>query len=246
VPRFFLPTEQIRDNLGVIRGQELVHMRKALRLGPGDRITVFDDLGWEHEAVIRALSADEGLIEILSSFEADRESPLQLTLAVGLTKGDKMDFVVEKATELGAQVIIPFASANSVPRLGEMKAKKRSERWAKVALSAAKQCGRTKIPRILPLCEFEEFARQPRPQTLKLFFWEREQSRTLDEVYKSTSDAKSVLVAVGPEGGFSLDEARLARQEEFESVSLGRRILRAETAAVSAVTLVQHLWGDLR
>ena len=246
MPRFFLPREQIRDNRGVITGQELVHLRNVLRLKPGDRITAFDDSGLEHEALIRALSADQGEIEILSSYQANRESPLEIILAVGLTKGEKIDFVVEKATELGVQVIIPFASANAVPKLDAAKAKRRSERWAKIALSAAKQCGRMRVPQVHPLCEFERLVRQGWPQPLKLLFWEGEQSRTLQDVYKSKSAEKSALVVVGPEGGFSLDEVRVAQEQGFDSVSLGRRILRAETAAVAAMTLVQYLWGDLR
>ena len=157
-----------------------------------------------------------------------------------------MDLVVEKATELGVYAIIPFVSAHAVPRLDEAKAKKRSERWAKIALSAAKQCGRTQVPQILPLGEFERFVRRSWEQTLKLFFWERERGRTLQEIYETTSRAKSVLVAVGPEGGFSFAEASRAREHGFELVSLGRRILRVETAAVSVMALVQYLWGDLR
>ena len=94
-----------------------MHLCRVLRLGPGDRITVFDDTGWEHDAVIRSLNAEQGEIEILRSYEAGRESSLQITLALGLTKGEKMDFVVEKATELGVQSIVPFTSSHAVPKL---------------------------------------------------------------------------------------------------------------------------------
>jgi len=244
--RFFLSKQQIRDNRGLITGQELTHLRKVLRLVPGDRITVFDDFGWEHEAVIRSLSAEQGEIEILSSYETDRESPLKMILAVALTKGEKMDFIVEKATELGVHTIIPFASAYAVPKLDEAKVRKRTERWGKIALSAAKQSGRTRAPQIVPLCEYESLVCQSWPQTLKLFFWEKEKEQSLHQVYAREREAKAVLLAVGPEGGFSLEEARSAQAHGFESVKLGKRILRAETAAVTAMTLVQYLWGDLR
>lgn len=245
MPRFFLSREQIRDNRGVITGRELIHLRKALRLRPGDPVTVFDGSGLEYDAMIRSLSAEQAEIEILRSYQANRESPLEMILAVGLTKGEKMDFVVEKAAELGAQAIVPFASVHAVPKLDEARARRRSERWAMIALSAAKQCGRSQVPQILPLCEFAQLVGQPREQTLKLLFWEREQSRTVREVYEKHSGARSVLLTVGPEGGFSLEEASLAQKQGFESVSLGRRILRAETAAVSVMTLAQYLWGDL-
>ncbi|HEX2928213.1 MAG TPA: 16S rRNA (uracil(1498)-N(3))-methyltransferase [Candidatus Binatia bacterium] len=245
MPRFFLAKRQIQDGRGLITGQELSHLRKALRLVPGDRITVFDDSGWEHEAVIRSLSPEQGEIEILRSYEAERESPLEMILAVALTKGEKMDFVIEKATELGAHRIVPLVSANAVPKVDQSKMIKRSLRWHKIALSAAKQSGRTRIPEIAPLCEFDRFAKESRPHTLKLFFWEKEQDRTLHSVYEKESKVPSVLLAVGPEGGFSLEEARLAQEHGFESVGLGRRILRAETAAVTVMTLAQYLWGDL-
>jgi 16S rRNA (uracil1498-N3)-methyltransferase len=242
--RFFLPKSNLRNGRGVVQGSELAHLRKVLRLGPGDRITVFDDAGWEHEAIIRQLSAEQGEIEIIESHEAARESPLRLTLAVALTKGAKIDWVVEKATELGVHQIVPFSSSFAVPRLDEKKIAARTARWEKIALSAVKQCGRTSPPEILPLCAFD--ALLDRPQTLKLLFWEKEQYQSLYDAHDKHADAKSVLLAVGPEGGFSAQEAQAAAARGFETIGLGRRTLRAETAAVVAVGLVQFLWGDLK
>jgi len=244
--RFYLPKENLRDSRGVLDGQELAHLRKVLRLAPGDRITVFDDSGWEHEAVIVQLSAEQGEIEILRSYEAGRESPLQVTLALGLTKGDKMDFVIEKATELGVQTIVPFTSAYSVPKLDPEKIAARTARWQKIALSAVKQCGRTGAPMILPLRDFKGMVGGEWQAALKLIFWEQEQRQSLHQAHASRSVAPSVLVVVGPEGGFSAEEAELACSHSFVPVRLGRRILRAETAALAALTLVQFLWGDLR
>ena len=156
--RFFLPKKNIDGNRGFIQGQELQHLRRVLRLAPGDGITVFDDAGREHEAVIRSFGSESAEIEIIRSREAPRESPLDLSLALGLTKGDKMDFVVEKATELGVCRIVPFISVHAVTKLDAAKAEKRAARWQKIALSAAKQCGRTRIPEILPLCEFRDLS----------------------------------------------------------------------------------------
>ena len=244
--RFFVPRKNLRENRGFMDGQELAHLKTVLRLVPGDRITVFDDAGWEHDAVIRKLSADQGEIEILRSYEPGRESPLQITLAVGLTKGDKMDFVVEKATELGAQTIVPFTSAFAVPKLDARKIAIRTARWEKIALSAAKQCGRTRVPVIRPLCEFQELVSEERPGTLKLLLWEKEQHQSLNEAREKSIETTSVLIALGPEGGFTVQEAELAKANGFERVHMGRRILRAETAALAALALVQFLWGDLR
>jgi 16S rRNA (uracil1498-N3)-methyltransferase len=243
--RFFLPKERIQDQRGTVVGDELAHLRKVLRLEPGDRFIVFDDTGWEHEAVIRSFSAHRGDIDILRSYQPDRESALQITLALGLTKGEKMDFVVEKATELGVLNIVPFTSTYTVPKLDDRKAEARTERWKKIAVSAAKQSGRTRLPKVYSLCEFREFAGKPWDDMLKLFFWEREGQQTLKQVRDSQPDARAVLLVIGPEGGFSVEEADLAQRHGFRSVQLGPRILRAETAAIAALSLVQFLWGDL-
>lgn len=246
MPRFFVPKKNLGETRGVIDGQEFVHLKKVLRLGAGDRITVFDDSGWEHEAIIRELSVEQGELEILRSYEAGRESALEVTLGVGLTKGEKMDFVVEKATELGVQKIAPFISRFSVPKLDNDKIAARTARWQKIALSAAKQCGRTRVPEILPLCRFDALAEAHSAQAVKLLFWEDEQRQSLRQFYEEHSQAKSLMVAIGPEGGFDDQEAELAQSRGFEPVHMGRRILRAETAALAALTLVQFLWGDLR
>lgn len=244
--RFFLPRKNLHDNQGVVEGRELVHLKRVLRLGPGDLITVFDDSGWEHEAVIRRLSAERGEIEILRSYETDRESPLRVTLAVGLVKGEKIDWVVEKATELGAHQILPFSSTYAVPRLDGKKVAARTARWEKIALSATKQCGRTRQPEILPVCTFDALVQCDCPGTLKLIFWEKEQDRSLYEAHSKYTDAESVLFAVGPEGGFTVREVEEAKANGFQPIRLGSRTLRAETAAITALSLVQFLWGDLK
>jgi 16S rRNA (uracil1498-N3)-methyltransferase len=243
--RFFLPKERIQDQRGTVVGDELAHLRKVLRLEPGDRFIVFDDTGWEHEAVVRSFGAQRGDIDILRSYQAERESALQITLALGLTKGEKMDFVVEKATELGVLNIVPFTSTYTVPKLDDRKAEARTERWKKIAVSAAKQSGRACLPKVYSFCGFREFVGKPWGDMLKLFFWEKEGQQTLKQVHDSQPDARAVLLVIGPEGGFSVEEADLAQRHGFRSVQLGPRILRAETAAVTALSLVQFLWGDL-
>jgi 16S rRNA (uracil1498-N3)-methyltransferase len=243
--RFFLPKERIEGRRGTVVGDELTHLRKVLRLEPGDRFIVFDDTGWEHEAIVRSFSAQRGDIDILRSYQPERESTLQITLAVGLTKGEKMDLVVEKATELGVLNIVPFTSTYTVPKLDGRKAQARTERWKKIAVSAAKQSGRTRLPMVYSLFEFREFVGEAWDDRLKLFFWEKEGQQTLKQVHDSQPDARAVLLAIGPEGGFSVEEADLAQRHGFRSVQLGPRILRAETAAIAALSLVQFLWGDL-
>jgi 16S rRNA (uracil1498-N3)-methyltransferase len=242
--RFFVTRKSITHQRVTVEGPELDHLRRVLRLRPGDPIVVFDDAGWEHEAVIRSLSAQAAEIEIVRSFQAERESSLKLTLAVGLTKGEKMDFVVEKATELGVQAIVPFVSSYTVPKLDQRKIEKRGARWQKIALAAAKQSGRTRIPEIFPFSGFEDLVEQT-TGSLNLLFWEKEAQQTLKQVHATDPDARSILLVIGPEGGLSDQEAGLAQRHGFKPIRLGRRILRAETAAVVAASLVQYLWGDL-
>ena len=243
--RFFVLREHLRGEIATVTGQELDHMRKALRLEPGDAVTLFDDEGWEHEGVIRSYTSHSGEIAILKSFQPERESPLCVTLAQALGKGEKMDWVVEKATELGVAAIAPFFSSRTVPKLDRASAEKRQARWRKIALSAAKQSGRTRVPEILEITDVSELAHKPWPCALKLLCWEGESQRTLAEVMQENPRVESLLLLIGPEGGLSADEVAEAARNGFQSVGLGKRILRTETAALAALSLVQFLWGDM-
>ena len=244
--RFFLPRRDIQDDRATITGSELNHLRRVLRLRPKDRVILFDDGGWEHEGIIRSLGEDRGEIEITRSYQIDNESPVKITLALGLIKGEKMDFVVEKATELGVHTVVPFVSSYTVPKLNEKKVAQRSARWHRIALGAAKQCGRVRIPEISALTEFRDFVEADSRDALRLLFWEREPERGLSELKDSRIGVGEIVVMIGPEGGFSAQEAALALEHGFKPVRFGPRVLRAETAAVAALSVVQLLWGDLR
>lgn len=245
MPRFFVAKRNIGDNKGILTGQELDHLRRVLRLRQGDRVTLFDDEGWEHEGVVRSLAEQVAEIEILNSAQPGRESSLDVTLAQALGKGEKMDLVVEKATELGVRTIVPFLSARTIPRLDGKKIERRRERWQRIALSAAKQSGRTRIPEVLALSDFDELVLRSWPCQSKLLFWEDEPQRTLAQVREAKASLDSLLLMIGPEGGFSPEEVAQAVSHGFEPIRLGKRILRTETAALAALSVVQFLWGDL-
>lgn len=243
--RFFVPKKNLQGNLGSMSGQELEHMRRVLRLRLGDPVTLFDDEGWEHEGVIRSYSDDLGEVEILRSYKPERESPLDITLAQALGKGEKMDLVVEKATELGVRTIVPFLSSRTVPRLDREKIGRRGARWKKIALSATKQSGRAEIPEILDVSDFADLICKPWACELKLLFWEEENRQSLIQIREEKGQLTSLLLVIGPEGGFSPDEASAAIRHGFKAVHLGRRILKTETAAISALSIAQFLWGDM-
>ena len=231
--RLYVPRASVRDGAVEIGGDELRHLR-TLRLGPGDALIVFDDSGTEHtvrlERVDRRMA--RGVIE--HSEAVSRESGLTVTLLPALLKGPRMDTVIEKATELGVRAIAPVLTARCVAERGHV------ARWRRIALSAAKQCGRTATPEIAepaPLAERLEAA----ADGLRLVAWEEATEPGWDQLPDAVT---AVTVLLGPEGGFAPDEAARAQAAGFHPVSLGGRVLRADTAAVVAVALCQHRWGD--
>ena len=175
----------------------------------------------------------------------DNESALRTEIIQGLARADHMDWIIQKTTELGVTRIVPFLSSYTVPRLDRGKGDKRRERWAKIAISAAKQSGRTRIPAILDVQDFDTLVARDWECDAKLFFWEGPSGKRLAAVQAERSALRSVLVVVGPEGGFSAQEESRASSHGFQTVRLGRRILRTETAAMVAVCAVQLLWGDM-
>ncbi len=245
MPRFYLAKGNIQDKRASIAGPELEHMKKVLRLKPGECVTLFDDEGWEHEAIIQSYGARDAQLEILTSFQPKRESPLDITLAQAIGKGEKMDWVVEKATELGVQAVLPFFSSYTVPRLTADKMQKRRSRWEKIAVSAAKQSGRTRIPKIMEVCGFDSMIQRDWSCELKVLFCPEESVAGLNQLKAGREHLASVLLVIGPEGGFTSEEVEQASSHGFQTVQLGKRVLRTETAAVSVLSIVQFLWGDL-
>lgn len=240
--RFLVSPAELDGEEVRLQGAELRHLR-ARRLAPGAEIVVVDGRGRERHATVLAVRRSEAVLR----FDEDQtraarvvESPLQLTLAQAALKADKLDFVVEKATELGVTDIVIFISSRCVAR----PISERRRRWERLAQSATKQCGRTHVPSIRGPMSFDEFLGEER-RGPGLLFWEGapEHHRLLSTAEPRTLE--SVVATVGPEGGFSLEETEAAGRAGFQIVSLGPRILRAETAALVATTLCQSLWGDL-
>lgn len=232
-----------------LAAEEAQHMRGVLRLKPGDEVFVFDGLGREYLCRIESLRRDAATLGILEEVEAaSPESALDLTLALALLKGEKFDLAVQKATELGATKIVPVMTKLSDIRLrDERDAEKRTARWRRIALEAAKQSGRARLPEIeepLGIDSLLENAAQAGDE-LALMFVERG-GRSLAQSPGASAVPQSLTALVGPEGGWTDEEIQLARHHDWEIITLGGRILRAETAAISITALLQHLYGDLR
>lgn len=231
--RLYVPGGPGADGRIAIGRGELRHLH-TLRLGPGDRLCVFDDAGREHEVELERVTTREATARIVTTSAVSHESPLELVLLPALLKHDHMDWVVEKATELGVTRIAPLVTRFTVSR-GEP-----LERWRRIALSAAKQCGRTRIPAVDPPRPVTAALAEPWPG-LRLLAWEDEAAVRLVDL---TAETPAVTMLIGPEGGFDAAEVDAARAAGFATVRLGRRILRAETAAIVAAALCQHRWGD--
>ncbi|HXX33552.1 MAG TPA: 16S rRNA (uracil(1498)-N(3))-methyltransferase [Thermodesulfobacteriota bacterium] len=244
MPRFYIPQPHIENGLLRIEGEEVRHIRKVLRLKAGDEVLVFDGLGKEFEGTIVEEGSSSVMVRIQRMLSPKGDSPLEVTLAQSLLKGEKMDYLIQKATELGVKEIVPFFSSRSVPLLEKSRSLKRRHRWEKIAVEASKQCGRGVVPKIEPLQDYSDVLHAASTDHLRLILWEREGIK-LKEMLGGSKERKKIFFVIGPEGGFSRDEIEKAERAGFVAVSLGRRILRAETASLCFLSILQYEWGDI-
>ncbi|MFC1837670.1 16S rRNA (uracil(1498)-N(3))-methyltransferase [Thermodesulfobacteriota bacterium] len=246
--RFFVDPENIKGSTAILTGPEARHIATVLRLATDTKVILFDGSGSYYETLLTRIAPSRVEAEIMSItpyIETAEDSRPDLHLAMGLVKGKKMDFIIQKITELGVGGLHPFHSQYCVVRDN---AEDRLPRWEKIALEACKQCNRPRPPLISPVKNFKEIvsAAGNESHDLKLFFWEnKEGQKSIREIFKSSSKIHSVMSIIGPEGGFSAEEAQMAADGGYEPVTMGSRILRSETAAVAAVAIIQHELGNL-
>ncbi|MGZ3607315.1 MAG: 16S rRNA (uracil(1498)-N(3))-methyltransferase [Syntrophales bacterium] len=243
MPRIYFPGIRGKGEIFDLGGDNLRYVKSVLRMKKGDQLVLFDGAGWEHVAVIKNFSADGINLEVIGKNRIQDESP-RITLLQALPKANKMDSIVRKATELGAHTIIPFRSARSIPQLTTEKARARVSRWRSIATEAARQCGRADIPEINDVLSIEELHASAEG-TLKIIFWEEESERGIKQILrdKRYEGARDITVMIGPEGGFSREEVASAVKRGFISASLGRNVLKVETAAVTIISIIQYELG---
>lgn len=234
------------DQTVTLAAEEARHLRDVLRLKSGDEIYVFDGVGREYRCTVANTARDSAGLRIDSEVApAKPESQLQLKLCVALLKGDKFDLVVQKATELGVNKVVPLITRYADIHLrDEADAARRAVRWQRIALEAAKQSGRAFVPEVSLPASFDSLLTGTKNADLCLMFSERG-GNALGSL-RAESAPRSVIALVGSEGGWSDEEIEKARAKDFLIVTLGGRILRAETAAITVTALLQHLFGDLR
>jgi 16S rRNA (uracil1498-N3)-methyltransferase len=239
--RIFAPPEAFSENCLLLDAERLRHLRTVLRLGPGDEFAVTDGAGAEYLARIEHLGRGEGRALVLGRTEPPRESTLEIILAQALPKGDRFALVLEKAVELGVSGVIPVLSRRTVPAGGAVAA---AARWRRIAESAVAQSGRTRLPALHPPRPFEALLGDPSLPDVRILLWEQS-SENLRGVVDGPPAPRSVLVAIGPEGGWSEQEVQRARRAGFAAVRFGPRTLRTETAGIAALAVLQNRWGDL-
>lgn len=246
---FFTEPCQIGDETIRITGPDVNHMKNVLRMKQGEEVLVSDGAGRDYLCCVEQLDAEEVLVSIKEELKESRELPSRIWLFQGLPKSDKMELIIQKAVELGAEAIVPVATRNAVVKLDGKKEASKRARWQAIAESAAKQSKRSRIPEVLGLMSLKEAFSYvtEREFSLKLIPYEGEQGMEgAKKALSQVGPGQQIAVFIGPEGGFDEDEIKLALELGILPVSLGKRILRTETAGLAILSvLMMKLEGAL-
>ncbi|MCH5212316.1 MAG: 16S rRNA (uracil(1498)-N(3))-methyltransferase [Oscillospiraceae bacterium] len=240
MPKFFTARENITDTEIVIESEDAKHIQKVLRLGVGDEITICDGRGIDYTAVISEIEKTRVVCGIKDSRVCDTEPSINVTLYQGLPKAAKMDYIIQKTTELGITKIVPAKLSRCVVKLdGEAAERKKVERWQKIAGEAAKQSGRGVIPEVCMPMGLDDIIAELKNVDMAFAPYECEQETRLKDILDSAGEVKNVSFIIGPEGGFDITEIEKLKAAGIKTITLGRRILRTETAgeAVLAMTM---------
>ncbi len=241
MPKFFADKENITATTITIDGEEAKHILRVLRMQVGDRLTVCDGGGMDYEAEIEKCEKNFLIARILEKKESEAESAVKITLFQCLPKASKMEYVIQKCTELGIYKIIPCISERCVVKLNsDADAKKKVERWQSVAKAAAKQSGRGIVPKIDMPVNFSDAVKMLENYSLAFIPYEEECEVTLKTLLRDAQQVEEVAFIIGPEGGFEPEEIKLALENGICSVTLGKRILRTETAGESVLSMMNY------
>lgn len=239
MPRFYLP-ENLSVGQTVALPDNIVRHLNVLRVRPNENITLFDGKGKAHTARLTVLEKRRAEAEILREETADTESPLNITLIQSISSGDRMDFTLQKSVELGVTAIQPVISERCIVRLDGERAAKRLARWQEIVISACEQSGRNTVPPVLPIIGYRE-ALDKMPSESTRLIMSINRARKLGDIRQPSG---AIVFMVGPEGGWTEQEEQQAFEVGFQAVTLGKRILRTETAPLAALAAMQTLWGD--
>lgn len=241
MPRFFVDEAPLGQTFATLTGENAAHAR-VLRLRSGDRVTLCDGQGMDFDCEVSEISPQEVLLTVLGEHPAQSEPGICATVYMGFSKGDKLEHVIQKATELGAAEIVAFPSSRCVAKYDDKMLQKKLPRWQKIARSAAEQSGRGRIPQVRTVKSYQEMLREAAGKDVAIFFYENERAHTLSAAFHKPF--RSIALVTGPEGGFSPEEAKMAEEAGLQVCTLGRRILRCETAPLCALSAVMYQAGE--
>jgi 16S rRNA (uracil1498-N3)-methyltransferase len=240
IPRVFVGFDKIEDNTALIEGGDVNYLKNVLRLKVGDEVSIMDSKSKEYSAKITVIDKDMIKVDLIAEKHPKSESKVKLTLAQGIPKNPKMDFVVQKATELGVLRIIPVKTERSIVKIEGEKEEIKVNRWQKIAKEAAEQSGRLIIPFVEQIRDLKEVLRLCSDFDKCIMLWEMEKGNTIKKFLQENKSIKSLLLLIGPEGGFSHDEVELAKSHGFIPVTIGSRILRTETASIAVLSMIDY------
>lgn len=239
--RLFISQPISEDEALSLDGEQGHYLSRVLRLKPGSEVLLFDGSGYEYPSLVTEVHRKRVLLRPGTPILHDMESPLQIRLVQGISRGERMDFVIQKATELGVHRISPVLTEFSVVKLQADRASRRLLHWNKIAQSACEQCGRNKIPVIDEPSVLHDFLRGNTPAACRLLL----QPSATTSLHQIDTPDSTIDLLIGPEGGISSTETEMLFDAGFKAVSLGPRVLRTETAALAAAAILQAKWGDL-
>ncbi len=242
MPRFFIDKKDINGDVATVRGEDSRHIARALRMAVGDGVTLCDRSGIEYIAELVRIRDEECTLKILNSHPSSAESPAKITLFMSYPKSDKLEVIIQKAVELGANTVIPFESARCIkkPEREGAKAEARLLRLNRIAAEAAKQCGRGFLPTVEPTIKFNDVLERASEFDLPIFCYEGEGTGSLKAILSDCPTEAKICVVVGCEGGFSSEEAAAAKKCGFKMANLGPRILRCETAPSYVLSAISY------
>jgi 16S rRNA (uracil1498-N3)-methyltransferase len=242
VPRCYVDEELHEGKLLTLPPNVQHHLVSVLRRAAGDPLVLFNGRGGEYTATLDSAAKRSAGVRLGEFRDVDRESPLAITLAQGVSKGERMDYTVQKAVELGVAEIVPLLTDHSVVKLSDERWQRKQEHWQAIAVSACEQSGRTRVPTVTPVVDLRDWLPACPQSSLKLVLAPGAEAPPAGVGFSG----QPIVLLVGPEGGLSELEIKLAELAGYAGLSLGPRVLRTETAGVVALSVVQALWGDVR
>ena len=237
--RFFVSPEAVKGNSIIIGGREAHHILDVLRLKRSDQVVVFDGTGREYTGVISNISSNALTVEITKTRLPPRIASPEITLVQALPKKEKMDYIVEKSTELGVHSIVPVLTARTIPDWDEQKRRAQAERWRKIATEAAKQCGRADIPEVATVMPFAAAIKNFAVFSMRLIAILNEETLSIKEAIGDFKSGK-IVIAIGPEGDWTAEEFMAAREAGFKAISLGPRVLKSDTAGLALLSILNY------